>query len=271
MIHLTRVLARTCVALALCAAALALRPAGAAAQGAPSDTTFYVLAEPTSYDPGCYDDCDCAVYSYPMFGSFRLVLVSVDPLYTNYLVDRFDATVTAAGGPIRFRGQGTYRIGGEVAITHQMTLDVEASGAPGHYDSGLVPGGAGFPRIEILLAAYAFACHDSVLNIDARPVGAAGVDDAPLASAPRAVPNPFEGATEIRFVQTVAGPLEASVFDARGRLARRLASRAWRAAGIHALEWDGRLEDGSAAPAGVYFARVRAPGKVLVARIVKLE
>ena len=56
----------------------------------------------------------------------------------------------------------------------------------------------------------------------------------------------------------------ATVHDIRGRLVRRLAGA------DGALEWDGRADDGTPAPAGIYFARIRdGAGRVATTRVVK--
>lgn len=260
---------RACGALLVLAAALPLRTADAREQCEATACGFYTLTHDATYSHGCFDGCTCPVTGHPMRGAFRLVFVGFDPLFTNYRVENFEALVPRPIDPLLLRGRGTFRIGGEVAVMQQMTLDVTAGGASFHYDSGLVPGGGGFPEIAIDLAANAFACFDTVLYVHARPATVGSGD--PPAGAVQAVPNPFRSALELRFVQPAPGPLEATVFDARGRLARRLFSDAWGPAGPRALLWDGHLESGEAAPAGLYFARVRAAGHEWRERIVRIE
>ena len=51
------------------------------------------------------------------------------------------------------------------------------------------------------------------------------------------------------------------VYDLRGRLVRRLVAES-RAAGRVEVTWDGRDEQGVAAPSGTYVARLAAPGVV---------
>jgi hypothetical protein len=271
MIRFSRGILRVAAAaFAVALVAPATFPDGGAAQSVPSDA-FYEFVDPTSYDPGCYGPCDCPVYSYPMSGMFRLVFQSVDPLYTNYAVEDFDAVVRRFDDSLRLRGRGTYRIGGEFALVHQMILDLDADGTPEHHDSGLVPGGIEFPTVVIALPAHAYACSDTVLDIHAARL-TGGVEDPPgPADVLHAAPNPFTRTIELSFVQAVAGPAEASVFDAQGRLARRLPTGGWSAAGPRALDWDGRLDRGAAAPAGLYFVRVRTPGREWMRRVVRID
>ncbi len=87
-------------------------------------------------------------------------------------------------------------------------------------------------------------------------------DALPRPPAVRVGPNPF--ADVVRFVAPGGAPVDVTVHDVAGRLLRRL-----RASG-GSVAWDGRGEAGGAAPAGVYFARVRAEGTAPVTvRIVK--
>lgn len=68
-------------------------------------------------------------------------------------------------------------------------------------------------------------------------------------------PNPFHGASEIRFVAPQEGMAILDVFDASGRKVRRL----WNGGavqGAQALTWDGRSDAGEAVPSGVYYVRI---------------
>lgn len=82
-------------------------------------------------------------------------------------------------------------------------------------------------------------------------------------------PNPFVSATTIAFSLERAGRGDLSVFDASGRLVRRLAS-GWLEAGPHALRWDGRDESGRRVAPGVYFYRLGSDGFTGSRRMVML-
>ena len=71
----------------------------------------------------------------------------------------------------------------------------------------------------------------------------------------RPVPNPSSGRASIAYRLPVAQEIRLALYDVRGRLARVLAAGP-RAAGPYAADWDGRLEDGRATPAGIYFVRL---------------
>jgi hypothetical protein len=78
--------------------------------------------------------------------------------------------------------------------------------------------------------------------------------EAPVLSL-RAAPNPFNPRVTLRFAQPLAGPVDLAIYDARGRLVRRLL-RADRPAGEGAVVWDGRDDAGRGSAAGVYLARL---------------
>jgi hypothetical protein len=83
----------------------------------------------------------------------------------------------------------------------------------------------------------------------------------PARPALRAVPNPFNPRTELRFsVPENAREVDLTVLDVRGRVVRVLAVGP--AAGERRIAWDGRSGDGRAVPSGVYFARLAVDGVV---------
>lgn len=86
--------------------------------------------------------------------------------------------------------------------------------------------------------------------------------------APR--PNPTRGALTLRWALPRPAPVRLELFDAGGRRVRRLLDSE-QGAGLHELTWDGLLEGGATAPAGVYFARLSVAGERAVhARIVRM-
>ncbi len=82
-----------------------------------------------------------------------------------------------------------------------------------------------------------------------------------------AYPNPFNPRTEIAFSLPADTGVELAVYDMRGRLVRTLLQGQTLTAGEHRLVWDGRDRNGSAAVAGIYFARLEAGGRVLTSRM----
>ncbi len=71
-------------------------------------------------------------------------------------------------------------------------------------------------------------------------------------------PNPFNPFTSIAFTTRVDAAVSLEIYDATGRLARRLFADRQLGAGYHLIGWDGADESGRKLPSGVYFARVDA-------------
>jgi len=83
-------------------------------------------------------------------------------------------------------------------------------------------------------------------------------------------PNPFRGGTTMEVTLARSGQVELVVFDVLGREVRVLA-RGPLPAGANRFDWDGRRDDGRAAGAGLYFARLRVPGHAWTRMVVKLD
>jgi len=99
-------------------------------------------------------------------------------------------------------------------------------------------------------------------------VGVGGPLARVLSMAP-ARPNPFNGRVAFRFTLPEQGPVAFEVFDLAGR---RLKSWRWSslAPGEHALDWDGRTDQGREAPAGALLLRLNAMGRTLTQKAVRL-
>ena len=83
-------------------------------------------------------------------------------------------------------------------------------------------------------------------------------------------PNPFTGLTTVRYELPRGLPVKISVYDATGRLVRRLAEGV-RNAGAHRLTWDGTDSSGRPVSAGVYFLRLEAGECAATRRMVLLR
>jgi len=70
-------------------------------------------------------------------------------------------------------------------------------------------------------------------------------------------PNPFGGATRIAFDLPEDTRVHLTLYDVSGRRVRTLVNGTL-PAGYHEATWDGVMEDGRAAAAGVYFYRIRS-------------
>jgi choice-of-anchor B domain-containing protein len=84
------------------------------------------------------------------------------------------------------------------------------------------------------------------------------------------VPNPFHPNTSITFQLKEARDLQLTIYDAAGRLIRRLVD-ARTSAGDHAVTWDGQNARGFAAPSGVYYYELATPDTRETRRMVLLR
>ena len=133
---------------------------------------LYTLRPGTSFGQGCVGPCMCPILmSDNVNGIFVLSKVQTDPLYTSYSISRIFWTVTDGDRDVihRITGKGSYKVGGEVAVTQQLILDLSIDGGePQHLDSGLIPGGSDFPVISVSVDRGT-ECYDIWMEIDAAP------------------------------------------------------------------------------------------------------
>jgi hypothetical protein len=108
---------------------------------------------------------------------------------------------------------------------------------------------------------------DVVLVLGTSPAGAQDVARATTLQLHPARPNPAVGAATLRLDLPRASRVEVGVFDASGRQVRRLLD-AVLGAGTHPLVWDGLVQQGRRAEAGVYWIRARAAGVERTERVV---
>ncbi len=71
-------------------------------------------------------------------------------------------------------------------------------------------------------------------------------------------PNPFNPTTTIRFDLPKEAPVTMEVYNVLGVRVRTLLAGETISAGRHTMMWDGRDDNGNAAPSGVYLYRVSA-------------
>jgi hypothetical protein len=106
---------------------------------------------------------------------------------------------------------------------------------------------------------------DSATVLVGGPPAAVVAAPAALALFPN-TPNPFRGATALRFSLPYVAHASLGVYDVRGARVRTLIDGEL-AAGDHATQWNGRTDHGVQAGAGVYFVRLEAGGRSLTRRI----
>ncbi len=133
---------------------------------------------------------------------------------------------------------------------------------PGMPDSlllgGLVPGIRYYAILRSVDAAKNWSAFSNMAFFTPGTITGVGEGDgapALVVGSPR--PSPTSGRSEVSLSLPTAMMVEATVFDAQGRLARRLESGTL-SAGSHLLSWDGTLDSGGQAASGVYWIRVLA-------------
>jgi hypothetical protein len=238
------------------------------------DPLLYSLQSPPSeFLSGCFAPCMCPVqFEGPLSGTFSFRESHRDPLFTYYDVLGVSWKYYDSGRVVAITGSGSYRRGGEVAETEQLSLDLSfAGGEVQHFDSGLSPAGAPFPEISTRISLHGEFCHDSVLVVDAKPGGVANAGDAARTLSLAVAPNPFKGWTEILFTLSREGSVDLGVFDITGRRVRSLAHHEWFSGGTQVRVWDGRFDDGRAAPAGLYFVQIDAPSGRIMRRLARVN
>ncbi|MBK8167725.1 MAG: VCBS repeat-containing protein [bacterium] len=187
---------------------------------------------------------------------------------------------------VKLRGVGRNRsgIGARVTVWSptlgmQMREVSDMTAGPGQGDLLVEFGLGAETRVDSLHVAWpaGYVQRFGLLPVNTvHPVvehPAAPVDDtlppAKLALA-GAQPNPFNPATTILCDIPRAGRAELVVYDARGRLVRRLLDGPV-AQGRLPVAWDGRGDDGREMAAGVYVARLRADGEVASLKLVLVK
>jgi hypothetical protein len=141
----------------------------------PSEIRIYRLSPESTFQQGCTGPCTCAPGALQRIrGTFSLVELDRDPLFAHYAVAAADWQVSADNGTgstgVAVTGSGFYRVGGEVAIGQQMSLDLQVGPqAPASFDSGLISGGGAFPRIEIPVTSTEGNCVTTTIDLHAAP------------------------------------------------------------------------------------------------------
>ena len=104
------------------------------------------------------DDCFCGrpTISTPLQGTFQLRWLEQTPLYTRYSVEAISWKASQANGPTyQITGHGTYQIGGEVALSQNMFLELqiqdETTNRPGYFTNSLRSVERAWPILQLHL------------------------------------------------------------------------------------------------------------------------
>lgn len=109
-------------------------------------------------------------------------------------------------------------------------------------------------------------------NAHATGCATSGIGDEAVLTgvSPVAVPNPFRGATSLRFAAARAGRYRLEIFDVAGRLVRRLEDES-PGAELRAVAWDGADARGRPVSSGTYLCRVSDGRQVHTGTLIKLR
>jgi hypothetical protein len=115
----------------------------------------------------------------------------------------------------------------------------------------------------------------SVFGFDPVPISAAVAVTVPpggeaLLGAMQVVPNPARAGAAMSFALARAMDVDLSIYDVNGRKVAAVWSGR-KEAGAQTLAWNGRTDDGTLAPAGVYFARLTGEGVTMQNRVIALR
>jgi hypothetical protein len=133
-------------------------------------------------------------------------------------------------------------------------------------NDGLQPPAHSFEFTAIMTQASATSCFDGPNAVDAGGAGPGAAATLPLAAA---TPNPFQGATAIRYRVTQPSDRVVRIYSVDGRQVRTLV--AWSdALGPVTLRWDGTDDRGRAVARGTYVLRIGAGRHAPVGRLVYL-
>lgn len=155
------VILKTVLAFAVCGAL------GAASYGQPATIEgLYRLTDEALFQRGCFPPCACPLYEAGLRGTFRLTLKEPGPLYDTYVVTGVNWIAATEPEELYITGEGTYRIGGEVALLHRLELDLRVGDEPvTHYDSGWVPVEPGDAAFDITISINGVYCYDTVMRV----------------------------------------------------------------------------------------------------------
>lgn len=156
----------------LISAGFALALGEASAQTDATSPTIYRLNAGSGFQQGCFPPCLCPLQQgVSVRGTFRLASTGSDGLFDSYTVDEVNWIVSMGDRELLVTGFGTYTIGGEFAVQQQLVLDLKVGDDPvQHFDSGLAPGSAQFPDINVTISIHGQVCFDTVFLVDASPV-----------------------------------------------------------------------------------------------------
>jgi hypothetical protein len=133
--------------------------------------TLYRLERTSTFKRGCFPPCACPMLeTAPVVGTFRLDLITVGNVFDFYEVTGVRFKVRRVTGEVlEITGSGTYAVS-TIADLQRMELTlVVGNEPPTLYRSDDLPGGAAFPRIAVPISINGGFCHDTEIDVRAKP------------------------------------------------------------------------------------------------------
>jgi hypothetical protein len=142
-----------------------------AVNASPVPVAQYQLLSGSSFQRGCFPPCTCAIGPrQSLSGGFALVNLQPNPLFAEYAVVNVNWLAAAPPAAIAVHGAGFYKVGGEVAVQQELSLELAVGSEPlTHFDSGLVLAKAVFPLIDVTISIHGMRCADTVIVVKAAP------------------------------------------------------------------------------------------------------
>ena len=133
--------------------------------------TLYRLERTSTFKRGCFPPCMCpALESNPIVGTFRLSLITVGDVFDFYEVTGVRWKFQRSNGEIvEVTGSGTYAVSTIIDQQRMELTLVVGNESPTIYRSDDVPGGAAFPRIALPISINGGFCHDTEIDVRAKP------------------------------------------------------------------------------------------------------
>ncbi len=190
------------------------------------------------------------------------VTMSADKsIIASFVAETFTITASAGSG-------GAISPSGAVVVNSGASQAFTITPASGFHVDDVLVDGASVGAVTTFTFTNVTASHTIAATFAADPVSAllAGLPAPTRLAVVTAAPNPFAGHVEIAFGSPRAQAVRAVVCDARGRQVADLGTH-YVTPGYTVLRWDGHLQDGARAAAGLYFLRLEGASERATYRI----
>ena len=151
--------------------AILISASPALAQWNTAGPRLYRLERSSTFQRGCFPPCLCPyMETAPLSGTFRLALVTVGDVFDFYEVSRVAWKAQRSNtDAIPIAGSGSYKVSPIAGLQQMWVVLGVGQDPPERFDSGEVPIPERFPRIDLSISIHGGYCHDTVMDLHARP------------------------------------------------------------------------------------------------------